>query len=135
MASEFEVFPGKDLSGLFKDIYDNQKQKKDRISELIFEIRKVIRHAGDYAVLGPIIIDLVSTSVRNDETLIKLAQIAQKLASAEAKTDGEVGFLSESEKAQLIRDFEEATAAASSVDINSIENNILEIKEKLASNE
>ena len=28
MSTHFELFPGKDLSGLFKDIYDNQQNKK-----------------------------------------------------------------------------------------------------------
>ena len=46
MSTHFELFPGKDLSGLFKDIYDNQQNKKTRISELI-EMKKVIRHSGD----------------------------------------------------------------------------------------
>ena len=31
MSTNFELFPGKDLSGLFKDIYDNTKSKKVRI--------------------------------------------------------------------------------------------------------
>ena len=38
MSINFELFPGKDLSGLFKDIYDNQQNKRKRISELIAEI-------------------------------------------------------------------------------------------------
>ena len=59
MSTEFELFPGKNLSGLFKDIYDNQQNKKSRISELIAEMKKVIRHSGDMAVIGPIIKDLV----------------------------------------------------------------------------
>ena len=69
MSTNFELFPGKDLSGLFKDIYDNQQQKKKRISELIAEMRKIIRHAGDMVVIGPIIKDLVDSSVRNDDSL------------------------------------------------------------------
>ena len=42
MSTDFELFPGKNLSGLFKDIYDNQQNKKGRISELIAEMKKVI---------------------------------------------------------------------------------------------
>ena len=66
MSIEFELFPGKNLSGLFKDIYDNQQNKKQRISELISEMRNVIRHAGDMAVIGPILKDLIDSSIRND---------------------------------------------------------------------
>jgi len=42
MSTDFELFPGKNLSGLFKDIYDNQQNKKQRISELISEMKKAI---------------------------------------------------------------------------------------------
>ena len=31
MASEFQLFDGKNLSSLFKDIYDNQQNKKKNI--------------------------------------------------------------------------------------------------------
>ena len=86
MSTDFELFPGKNLSGLFKDIYDNQQNKKSRISELIAEMKKVIRHSGDMAVIGPIIKDLVDTSVRNDESLIKMAAIAQRMIASKDKT-------------------------------------------------
>jgi hypothetical protein len=106
MSADFELFPGKDLSGLFKDIYDNQVQKKKRISELIAEMRKVIRHAGDMVVIGPIIKDLVDSSVRNDDALIKLAAIAQRIMAANGKSTEDTGFLTEAEKNQLLGDFE-----------------------------
>ena len=106
MSTEFEIFPGKSLSGLFKDIYDNQQNKKARISELIAEMRKLIRHAGDMAVIGPILKDLVDVSVRNDDALIKLATIAQRIVTANTKSEGEVGFLSDAEKEQLLKEIE-----------------------------
>ena len=102
MSTDFELFPGKNLSGLFKDIYDNQQNKKQRISELIAEMKKVIRHAGDMAVIGPIIKDLVDTSVKNDDALIKMAAIAQRIIGAQHKAEGDAGFLSDEEKEQLL---------------------------------
>ena len=63
MSTDFELFPGKNLSGLFKDIYENQQNKKQRISELISEMRNVIRHAGDMAVIGPILKDLIDSKI------------------------------------------------------------------------
>ena len=106
MSTDFELFPGKSLSGLFKDIYDNQVNKKARISELISEMKKVIRHAGDMATIGPIIKDLVDTSVRNDDSLIKLAAIAQRIIASQHKAEGDVGFLSDEEKEQLLKEIE-----------------------------
>ena len=47
MASEFQLFDGKNLSSLFKDIYDNQQNKKKNISELIESLRKLIKNVGE----------------------------------------------------------------------------------------
>ena len=107
MASEFQLFDGKNLSSLFKDIYENQQTKKKNISEMIESLRKLIRNVGEATVLAPVIKDLIDSSIKNDDHLIKLATIAQRLASAEAKGIGEDGWLSETEKAQLFQDMED----------------------------
>ena len=108
MSLEFKLFDGKNLSSLFKDIYDNQQVKKKNISEMIESLRKLIKNVGEATVLAPIIRDLIDTSVKNDDHLIKLATIAQRLAAAEAKGIGEDGWLSEHEKNQLLNDLEVA---------------------------
>ena len=107
MASEFQLFDGKNLSSLFKDIYDNQQVKKKNISDMIESLRKLIRNVGEATVLAPIIRDLIDSSIKNDDHLIKLATIAQRLAAAEAKGIGEDGWLSEHEKAQLLTELED----------------------------
>ena len=134
MSTNFELFPGKNLSGLFEDIYDNQQNKKQRISELISEMKKIIRHAGDMAVIGPIIKDLVDTSVRNDESLIKMAAIAQRMIASKDKVDGDTGFLTDDEKEQLLSELEET--AKEVVDeqeqkVDELTNEIEELKQKV----
>ena len=94
MSGDFELFPGKNLSGLFQEIYNNQVNKKQKISALIDELKKMVRHAGDMAVIGPLIRDLIESSLKNDDHLLKLATIAQRLIVAENKSIGEDGFLS-----------------------------------------
>jgi hypothetical protein len=134
LASEFQLFDGKNLSSLFKDIYDNQLNKKKNISDLIESLRKLIRNVGEATVIAPIIKDLIEVSVKNDDHLIKLATIAQRLASAEAKGIGEDGWLSEHEKLQLLNDLDDTineiqeTAKERMTDI---EIEIEEIKTKL----
>ena len=51
-----------------------KKKKVARISEFITEMKKVIRHSTDMAAIGPIIKDLVDTSVRNDESQLRCQQ-------------------------------------------------------------
>ena len=107
MSQDFELFPGKNLSGLFQEIYNNQVNKKQKISALIDELKKMVRHAGDMAVIGPLIRDLIESSLKNDDHLLKLATIAQRLIVAENKSVGDDGFLSEEEKQQLLTQLEE----------------------------
>lgn len=129
MSIDFELFPGKNLSGLFEDIYNNQITKKRHISELIAEMRKTIRHAGDMAVIGPILNDLIDSSVRNDDQLIKLATIAQRIMLANQKNDGEEGFLSAAEREQLLAEIEEVQEEVERID--SIQNEVEELKQKI----
>lgn len=134
MSTNFELFPGKDLSGLFKDIYENQQNKKQRISELIAEMKKVIRHAGDMAVIGPIIKDLVDTSVKNDDSLIKMAAIAQRIIASKDKVDGDTGFLTDDEKEQLLTEIEHtANVIVDEQDqkVDELTNEIEELKQKV----
>jgi hypothetical protein len=138
MSTDFELFPGKNLSGLFKDIYENQQNKKQRISELIAEMKKVIRHAGDMAVIGPIIKDLVDTSVKNDDSLIKMAAIAQRIIGAQHKAEGDTGFLSDEEKEQLLKQLDETisqVADEQDVKVDELTNEVEELKQKVKLNE
>jgi hypothetical protein len=130
MSTDFELFPGKNLSGLFQDIYNNQLNKKKRISDLIDELKKTVRHAGDMAVIGPIIKDLIDTSVKNDDHLLKLATIAQRIVAAEKKSEGEDGFLSAEERAQLLAEIEDVQIEVQRMD--SIENEVEELKQKIS---
>jgi hypothetical protein len=106
MSVDFELFKGKRLSDVFMDIYNNQTNKKKNISELIESLRKLIKNVGEAAVIAPIIKDLIEVSVKNDEHLIKLATIAQRLATSAGKQKGQEGYLSEEEKAQLLLEIE-----------------------------
>ena len=134
MSSEFQLFDGKNLSSLFRDIYENQQNKKKNISEMIESLRKLIKNVGEATVIAPIIKDLIDASIKNDDHLIKLATIAQRLAAAEAKGIGEDGWLSESEKAQLLTDLEDTISEVekkADEKLTDIQIEIEEIKEKV----
>jgi hypothetical protein len=103
-ATDFVLFGEKKLSDLFQEIYTNQRSKKQKIGDLIEEFKKSIRHAGDIAEVGPIIKDLVKFSVENDDLLIRLATIAQRITAAENKGSNDDGFLTEAERAQLLEE-------------------------------
>jgi hypothetical protein len=134
MSTEFELFPGKNLGDLFKDIYENQQNKKQRISELIAEMRKLVRHAGDMIAMGPIIRDLIDSAVRNDDSLIKMAAIAQRIMGASQSAEGDSGFLSDIEKEQLLKDFDTTIKEVSDehdIKVDDLANEVEELKQKV----
>ena len=103
MSQDYELFEGKSLSSLFQDIYDNSKHNKTQLELLVKELTSFIKD-GDMAIqLIPMIKEYLEINVKNDEQLIKLATVVQRLISAEAKGGAEAEFgLSEKEKTQLL---------------------------------
>ena len=108
MAIDYEIFDGKSLSSLFKDIYDNTEFNRKQLEVLTKELVQFIKD-GDTAVqIVPMIKEYLEINVKNDDQLVKMAGIVQRLISAEGKggSDDEFG-LSEKEKEQLIAGMED----------------------------
>ena len=106
MAIDFEVFEGKSLSDLFKDIYENTEKNRTQLDVLMKEVVGFIKD-GDTAVqIIPMLKEYLEINVKNDEQLVKIAAIVQRLASSDSKgAEAEFG-LSEEEKEQLLGSLE-----------------------------
>lgn len=129
MSLDFELFPGKNLSGLFQDIYNNQTSKKRHISEVIHEMRKLIKKPSDVEVVGPIIKDLIDTSVKNDDLLVKLATVAQRIMVSVHKNEGDTGYLTEQERKQLLAEIDDIEVEVdrlsnSDIDLDDVKNKL-----------
>jgi len=136
MKDDYELFTGMKLSGLFKDIYNNQKNKKVQISQLIADIRKLVVNANDILTIGPTLKDLIDTSVRNDDSLIKMATIAQRIVATNVKSTGDSGILTDKEKENLLKEFDETmkTAAdANDARVDDLTFDVEELKQKTES--
>jgi len=109
MASDYEIFEGKSLSGLFKDIYENTKTNKTQLEVLMKEVVGFIKD-GDTAVqIIPMLKEYLEINVKNDDQLVKVAAIVQRIIAAENKGGSEDEFgLSEAEKEQLMGAIEDA---------------------------
>ena len=109
MAIDFEVFDGKSLSDLFKDIYDNTQTNKKQLEVLMQEVVGFIKD-GDTAVqIIPMLKEYLEINVKNDDQLVKMAAVVQRIISAEQRggADEEYG-LSDKEKKQLMGALEDA---------------------------
>jgi hypothetical protein len=104
----YEIFGGKQIQNVFEDIYNNSTTKKDQIYSLINELRTLIKTLPDATIVVPLIAQYLEISVRNDEHLIKLVEVVQRLIKADrAGDDGPGGIgdiMSDEEQDKLLED-------------------------------
>lgn len=107
MDLEFDLYEGKKYSDLVKDIVKNHKSKQSQIKALVEQLIQMVDEPGDAVMLVPLIKGYLDSDIKNDEALIKLAQIMQK-AAAPAAGDG-AGF-SDKDLEMLFSDIQKSTA-------------------------
>tara|TARA_R110001583_G_scaffold1442_4_gene11446 strand:- start:6881 stop:7255 length:375 start_codon:yes stop_codon:yes gene_type:complete len=95
------IFDDKSFGDLLKEIHSNQKKKSTQIASMIAELRPLITSLGDATVVVPLIKEYMEISVKNDDHLIKMAAIVQRLSTS-GTNSGDGGLLSEEEMSQLM---------------------------------
>ena len=88
MSLDKEIFDGKTLSDLFSEIHNNSTTTRAQVKALIGELKPLIENIGDATLIVPMIKEYMEIGVKNDEALIKLATIVQRIETAQAKGDG-----------------------------------------------
>jgi len=108
MAIDYEIFDGKSLSSLFKDIYDNTQHNRKQLDVLTRELVQFIKDGDSAVQMVPMIKEYLEINVKNDDQLVKMASVVQRLISAEGKVGSEDEYgLSEEEKTQLLSGMED----------------------------
>ena len=105
MSLDKEIFSGKTLSDLFGEIYDNSKDTRTQVQGLIRELKPLIENIGDATLIVPMIKEYMEIGVKNDEHLIKLATVIQRIETAQAK--GESGEFDFSDLQDLLEEQEQ----------------------------
>ena len=95
------LFDDKSFSDLLKEIHGNQKKKAKQLASLIAELRPLVQSLGDATVVVPLIKEYMEISVKNDDQLIKMAAIVQRLSTS-TTSSGDGGMLTEEEMSQLM---------------------------------
>lgn len=90
MNLDFELFKGKTYSSLLEDIVKNHKSKQSKIKTLTDQLVDMVSEPGDAVIVVPLIKEYLEADIKNDEALVKLAQILQK--GAQPSEGGEGGF-------------------------------------------
>ena len=108
MSDNKEIFKGKTFQDLTKDIYDNVKNKKLQLDLLVQEIHGFIQTIDDAILIAPVIKEIMDVSVKNDEHLVKLASVLQRIITKSiGGVDDDSIALTEQEKEELIQTLQE----------------------------
>ena len=102
-----KIFGDKNFSDLSQEIYENNKLKKTQIDLLIQEVHGYIQGIEDIAIVGPIIKELMDVGIKNDDNLVKLATLYQRIMSKQTIDESGVSLLSDEEKEQLMASLED----------------------------
>lgn len=94
------LFGDKTSSDVFKEIYDNSKKKDRQINKLITELKPLIQNIGDAPVVVPLIKEYLEVGVKNDEHLIKMMAVIQRMGN-NSNSGGGDSLLTDEELKQL----------------------------------
>ena len=130
MEKDFKIFGDKNFSDLSQEIYENSKLKKTQIELLVQEVHGYIQGIEDIAIVGPILKELLDVGVKNDDNLLKLATVFQRIMMKSGKDESDIGLLSDDEKQQLMDSLEDA---ASDIQKKQDETSIDKIRDKYRS--
>jgi hypothetical protein len=108
MDNDIEIYKNKKFSDLCKDIVKNSENNRDQVEILISDLRSMIKTANDALMIVPLIKEYMDVQVKNDEQLVKLAAVVQRIITSHSVgTDGEMtGFLTEEEKRQIMQEID-----------------------------
>ena len=102
MDFDFEIYKNKNFSSLCKDIVSNSENRKSFIEGEIKKIISLATTVSEAMVIYPLVTGLIDAGTKNDEQLIKLAGVLQKIVSkGEDSSDGSL-LITEEEKKQLL---------------------------------
>ena len=96
-----KIFGNKSFSDILKNIYDNSKEKEKQIKDLISGLKPLINNTQSALMIVPLIKEYLDVSVKNDDSLIKMASIIQR-AMINSGGGSDDFTLSDSEKEQLL---------------------------------
>jgi len=109
--SDVILFDDTSLADVMREIHRSREENRVLLTDAIAAFRQKIAGPGvdieSLSWVGKVIADLFGELVDNDENLIKLAAIVQRLLAAEGKVQEEKGLITEEEKRQLLRNVKE----------------------------
>lgn len=103
-----ELFDGLSLDNLFKQIYNNSKNKSKKINSYINQIITILESnpTSDAALLlTPLISNYIESGIKNGDMLIKLSAIVQRTIQKPEVEESSENLLTQKEKEDLLNGY------------------------------
>jgi len=114
MSTDYKVFDNVTLSDLFKKINDNSARNKIQIETIIQDMMVFIKDPRSAAELFPMISGFMETNVRNDELLVKLGAVVQRVMQSDSQSGTDDFGLTDREKEDILQKINSATESIQS---------------------
>jgi len=105
MGLETTIFGKKTVSDVLKEIYDNSRNKDRQINALIGELKPLVENIGDATLLVPLIKEYLEVGIKNDEHLIKMVALVQRLEGGGKSSEAD--YFNPEELAKLMEQSQE----------------------------
>ena len=127
-----EIFKGKNFQDILEEIHTQAVKKRESIEKLTGTVAAMVKKPNDAAVLVPVWRDLIDIGIKNDEHLIKIATIVQRLMTADGAANvGASGdwVLTQDDRDKLLKEAKEFTADVDE-DVEELSEKVESIKSK-----
>ena len=108
-----EIFEGKTISDLAKEIYNKHKEQDEALKSRINQLGDMVESPGDAIVIVPMLKGYFDSSLKNDEVLMKMLQIFQKQEEKKAAGAEDSSLLTEKDIQQLFSEVSSYTVSSS----------------------
>ena len=96
------IFGNKKFSDLLSEIYENQKKKEKTIAGLVRELKDLVNDVSDATVIVPLIANYLEIGVKNDEHLLKMATIIQRIFNNQENNGEDNLTITDAEREELM---------------------------------
>ena len=107
MSYDKVIFGKKSLSDLLKEIHTNSKETRQQILALIRELQPLVENIGDATLVVPLIKDYLDMKIKNDEIIVKMVGIIQRMETSTSKDGDDPFSLAADDIMSLLEDSEE----------------------------
>jgi hypothetical protein len=106
---DIKLFDDFSMSNLLKEIYGNSKKRSKELDKTLKGLDGVVQSVNDAVVILPVVKEFFDVMVKNDDQLIKMAAIVQRMYSKASYISSGDFNLTEEEKEMLLQELSQET--------------------------